>query len=62
MTEAEKQILACKRLSLVCGYDAIESVIERIERMNARVHQVHCEIVGKLARIYYFKPALEVFC
>lgn len=51
-----------KRLSIVCSYDAIESVIARIEKMNACVQQVHCVIVGKLARVYYFKPALEIFC
>jgi hypothetical protein len=45
---------------LICNYDAVPFVWERIRKMNAQSSQADCVIPGKLAKVWYYKPAIEL--
>lgn len=51
-------------LSVVVNYDAVDAVIDRLKRRGAQIApgDIHCVIVGKLARIFYSVPRIMATC
>lgn len=48
--------LAHEHKQLVCAYEAFDTACERLRDRGAIVQVAHCEVPGKLARIFYRVP------